>query len=250
MPVQPAQSRVTSGMPITMIRTAGWARVPGSRRRRPLGHPRVLRRHDPGQRHGLPLRGGGAEAIPPAHAERLQRPVPEPQALIRTERQHRSTPSAEPNTIKRGPGLHPDRDGRRIPARPGDAQRTRASPSRHGPGGKRRFHRRLPRMFLLGLSSALQRRARALPRRGSAQRLLPRLTRRHPSATPGYGPNTRTLLQFRVKSLAGAKDPSISLPAQFTSHRPVHLGPEAGVPTPIPKSVRSATCNILSASGT
>jgi len=66
-----------------------------------------------------------------------------------------------------------------------------------------------------------------------------------PSSRPGFGPNTRTLLQFRVKPLNGAQNPSISLPANFTPTDPFILSQIPGVPTPIPNyaNVRRLTLN-------
>jgi spore coat protein A len=66
-----------------------------------------------------------------------------------------------------------------------------------------------------------------------------------PSSRPGFGPNTRTLLQFRVKPLNGAQNPSISLPANFTPTDPFILSQTSGVPTPIPNgvNVRRLTLN-------
>jgi len=66
-----------------------------------------------------------------------------------------------------------------------------------------------------------------------------------PFAKPGYGPNTRTLLQFRVKPRIGAQNPSISLPANFTPTDPFILSQTPGVPTPIPNgvNVRRLTLN-------
>ncbi len=41
-----------------------------------------------------------------------------------------------------------------------------------------------------------------------------------PSSVPGFGPDTRTLLQIRVKARVGAADPPISLPATLTPTDP------------------------------
>ena len=49
----------------------------------PSRQPRDVRRHHARQRHRLPVRAGGEEAVPASHAECLQRPVPQPQALLR-----------------------------------------------------------------------------------------------------------------------------------------------------------------------
>jgi spore coat protein A len=57
-----------------------------------------------------------------------------------------------------------------------------------------------------------------------------------PSAAPGYGPNTRTLLQFRVVDRVGLADPQISLPSTLTPTDPFILKQTPGVPTPIPTS--------------
>jgi spore coat protein A, manganese oxidase len=58
-----------------------------------------------------------------------------------------------------------------------------------------------------------------------------------PTSTRGFGPNTRTLLQIRVKSRVGAADPPITLPAAFTPTDPFMLKQAPGVPTPSPKHV-------------
>ena len=70
-----------------------------------------------------------------------------------------------------------------------------------------------------------------------------------PASKPGFGPNTRTLLQIRVLPRTGAADPAISLPTAFD----INSGEEsrflptqvAGVPTPIPPNtkVRRLTLN-------
>jgi len=54
-----------------------------------------------------------------------------------------------------------------------------------------------------------------------------------PESIPGYGPNTRTLLQFRVKARVGAADPPIKLPvpAKFTPTDPFLIKQSAGKPT-------------------
>jgi spore coat protein A, manganese oxidase len=59
-----------------------------------------------------------------------------------------------------------------------------------------------------------------------------------PAAAPGFGPNTRTLLQFRVVDRVGAADPPISLPSVLTPTDPFLLSQTPGVPTPIPTGVR------------
>ncbi len=58
-----------------------------------------------------------------------------------------------------------------------------------------------------------------------------------PSSIPGFGPNTRTLLQIRVKARVGAADPPIRLPATLTPTDPFLLKQTPGVPTPNPKKV-------------
>ena len=66
-----------------------------------------------------------------------------------------------------------------------------------------------------------------------------------PSARPGFGPNTRTLMQFRVKARSGPTDPPIILPAKFTPTDPFLVtqipGVARKVPTGIP--VRRVTLN-------
>jgi len=54
-----------------------------------------------------------------------------------------------------------------------------------------------------------------------------------PASIPGYGPNTRTLLQVRVKPRSGPADPPITLPvpARFTPTDPFLIKQSAGKPT-------------------
>jgi spore coat protein A, manganese oxidase len=58
-----------------------------------------------------------------------------------------------------------------------------------------------------------------------------------PTAAPGYGPNTRTLLQFQVVDRVGPADPQISLPSTLTPTDPFILTQTPGVVTPIPTSI-------------
>ena len=58
-----------------------------------------------------------------------------------------------------------------------------------------------------------------------------------PTSSRGFGPNTRTLLQIRVKSRVGGADAPIKLPAAFTPTDPFLLKQTPGVPTPNPKHV-------------
>jgi spore coat protein A len=60
----------------------------------------------------------------------------------------------------------------------------------------------------------------------------------NPSPAPGFGPNTRTLLQFRVKARVGVADPPISLPADLHPTDPFLVRQVPGVPTNIPHGVR------------
>ena len=66
-----------------------------------------------------------------------------------------------------------------------------------------------------------------------------------PASVPGHGPNTRTLLQIRVKSRKGAADAPISLPARLTPTDPFVIAQRLGVPTPNPRhaGVRRLTLN-------
>ena len=71
---------------------------------RPVGDPRVLRRHDAGQRDRLPARSRSSEALPAAPAQRLQRAVPEPAAVRRrrqSERHHAERARAIPTNCDR-----------------------------------------------------------------------------------------------------------------------------------------------------
>jgi len=54
-----------------------------------------------------------------------------------------------------------------------------------------------------------------------------------PASIPGYGPNTRTLLQIRVKARSGPADPPIRLhvPARLTPTDPFLIKQSAGMPT-------------------
>jgi spore coat protein A, manganese oxidase len=65
-----------------------------------------------------------------------------------------------------------------------------------------------------------------------------------PTSIPGYGPNTRTLLQIKVKARVGAADPPVSLPVVLTPTDPFLVAQTPGVPTPNPGvSVRYLTLN-------
>ncbi len=66
-----------------------------------------------------------------------------------------------------------------------------------------------------------------------------------PLARRGYGPNTRTLLQIRVKARHGAADPPISLPKHLSPTDPFVVAQVPGVPTPNPAgaNVRRLTLN-------
>jgi spore coat protein A len=61
-----------------------------------------------------------------------------------------------------------------------------------------------------------------------------------PSSLPGSSPNTRTLMQVRVRSRAGAADAPVSLPAgglQNPLDAPFLVNQQPGVPTPVPLGV-------------
>jgi FtsP/CotA-like multicopper oxidase with cupredoxin domain len=67
-----------------------------------------------------------------------------------------------------------------------------------------------------------------------------------PASVPGFGPNTRTLLQIKVKARVGAADPPVTLPASLTAGiDPFLVTQTPGVPTPIPAgvNVRRLTLN-------
>ena len=58
-----------------------------------------------------------------------------------------------------------------------------------------------------------------------------------PTSINGFGPNTRTLLQIRVKSRVGGANAPIKLPATFKPTDPFMLKQKPGVPTPTPDHV-------------
>ncbi len=58
-----------------------------------------------------------------------------------------------------------------------------------------------------------------------------------PTSKRGFGPNTRTLLQIKVKARSGPADPPITLPAALTPTDPFLVTQTPGVPTPIPDGV-------------
>ncbi len=62
---------------------------------------------------------------------------------------------------------------------------------------------------------------------------------------PGYGPDTRTLLQVRVKARKGAANPAIQLPGSLTPTDPFLIAQVPGVPTDPPAGtpVRRLTLN-------
>jgi spore coat protein A len=66
-----------------------------------------------------------------------------------------------------------------------------------------------------------------------------------PTSIPGFGPNTRTLLQIRVKAPVGPPNPPITLPAVLTPTDPFLVAQTPGVPTPNPAgaTVRYLTLN-------
>jgi spore coat protein A len=57
------------------------------------------------------------------------------------------------------------------------------------------------------------------------------------TSIPGYGPDTRTLLQIRVKARKGLADPLITLPGTLTPTDPFLISQTPGVPTPDPAGV-------------
>lgn len=58
-----------------------------------------------------------------------------------------------------------------------------------------------------------------------------------PTSKPGFGPNTRTLVQIRVKARTGPADPPITLPATLTPTDPPLVAQTPGVATPNPAGV-------------
>jgi spore coat protein A len=59
-----------------------------------------------------------------------------------------------------------------------------------------------------------------------------------PMCKPGYGPNTRTLMQIKVKARKGSADPQITLPASLHPTDPFLVPQQPGVPTDIPAGVK------------
>ncbi len=70
-----------------------------------------------------------------------------------------------------------------------------------------------------------------------------------PSSIPGFAPNTRTLLQIRVKAPVGAANPSIALPATFTPTDPFLIAQTPGVPTPYTLNPLGTTAMVTLANG-
>ncbi|HEX7544960.1 MAG TPA: multicopper oxidase domain-containing protein [Candidatus Limnocylindrales bacterium] len=66
-----------------------------------------------------------------------------------------------------------------------------------------------------------------------------------PSSLPGYGPNTETLLQIRVKPRSGVADPPITLPKRLDPTDPFLVNQKPGQPTAVPPhtKVRRLTLN-------
>ncbi len=66
-----------------------------------------------------------------------------------------------------------------------------------------------------------------------------------PGSVDGYGPNTRTLMQIRVKALSGSPDAAIDLPPALTPTDPFLIAQQPGIPTPVPgyAHVRYLTLN-------
>lgn len=59
-----------------------------------------------------------------------------------------------------------------------------------------------------------------------------------PVSIAGYGPNTRTLLQIKVKARSGLPDPSVALPAALAPTDPLLVEQTSGVPSTIPANAR------------
>jgi len=57
------------------------------------------------------------------------------------------------------------------------------------------------------------------------------------TSVPGFGPDTRTLLQIRVKPRVGAANPPISLPKKLTPTDPFLINQTPGKPTKVPNGV-------------
>ena len=129
---------------------------------------------------------------------------------------------AEPDATKAGPAfVQFGTEGGFLPA---PTMRQWARPDAAAPRTRRacRPHRRLPRRALRLDAHPLQRRSRALPDGRRPERLLPGQPEHAVRPGSAIGPNTRTLLQFRVKARIGAADAPISLPA--------HAAPDRSVP--------------------
>jgi spore coat protein A, manganese oxidase len=147
-----------------------------------------------------------------------------------------STLSAEPNTSKSGPAfIQIGTEGGFLPAPvmlngPGQ-QRLLMSPAERGDFIVD-FRNVAPGSVLLLYSDASAPYPAGDPRNDYSPTNF-----QTPSSKIGFGPNTRTLLQFRVKPLVGAQNPSISLPGTFTPTDPFILSQTPGVPTPIPSGV-------------
>ncbi len=65
-----------------------------------------------------------------------------------------------------------------------------------------------------------------------------------PSSKLGYGPNSRTLLQIRVKARSGPADQPISLPATFTPTEPFIVDQTPGVPIIVTESAGFASITV------
>jgi spore coat protein A len=61
--------------------------------------------------------------------------------------------------------------------------------------------------------------------------------RKNPVSKPGFGPDTRTMLQIRVKARKGAANPPITLPAVLNPTDPFLVAQKPGLPTSIPAGV-------------
>ena len=192
---------------------------PSPDRCRTLGDSGVLRGHDGGERGSLSVPGGAAAPLPVPGAQRLAGALPQPAALL-CGRLGKGGGPAAPRT-----GDGPDRHRGRVPSLPGAPQ-----PSSRADRVRRERERKpvhacssrpaeradvlidFTRVPVGARAHAVQRRARAVPGRRPAQRLLHRrsdqtATGGAPSTPPGFGPNTRTLLQIRVVPRVGSPDP-------------------------------------------
>ena len=171
----------------------------------PVLRPGVLRRHHAGQWHGYPVSRGGAEKIPVYGPERLQRQVSEVEAGLE-DNLAAGEPTGRLHQSPGGAAVRPDRHRRGLFHDAGDLDRqNRANTLLLGCAERAEFIVDFSALSAGDQAPPVQRRPRALPQRRPANDYYPGIPPPR-QATPGNGPNTRTIMEFRVIPRVGRAD--------------------------------------------